>query len=436
MKNKKKYFLFLFLSVLFSACNSEEEIEKWPGKGNYYDPNKAIAFESLAPDWGRINEDFIIKGNFPTDCEKIKVYFGDKEAALISSDGRELYGLIPKQAPGYNEVTLEVDGQTYTSENAEFRYYQTQSVKTVLGKFDDNQWMEGLLDEFRLCQSTEIVTVAGQKSDNFIFVSGGWDDRTYFVSLDDKMVIRLINIGYMGSIAVDNSREKVCIMPRNDGAIYTATRADGWTLNSLGMNVPFQGDSQGTLAYAEDNRYVYVMSGDGLYEVDLDEKGCTKLFNVSDYPAFEGVNTSQWRHYLTYSKADKCFFASYPENNGIMKIWKDVSGVWQVERYAGFRSGDTIFGDRLIDAVLRQPCGMAVNSAGELYVCCKDSHCIVKIKGRLVSLVAGHPDRAGKVNGLPTDAYFDAPLCITLDSEENFFIGEENSRVIRKMTIE
>lgn len=438
MKNNKLYFVFLFLSIIFSACNGEKEIEKWPEKGNYYDPNKAVAFESLTPDWGRINESFIIKGNFPTDCTKIKVYFADKEAVIINCDGHELFGLIPKQSPGNNEVTLEVEGQKYTSDNAKFKYYQTQSVKTVVGKFDDNQFVEGLLDEARLKQASDIVTVGGQKADNLIVVAGGWDDRTYFVSLDDKMMVRLINIGYMGSVAVDNSKDKVCIMPRSGGAVYTATRADGWTLNSLGLTIPFQGDCQGALAYAEDDRYVYAMSGDGLIEIDLEGKSYVKLFDKSQYPAFDGLNTTQWRHYLTYSKYDKCFFASYPDNNGILKIWKDDSSKWQVERYAGFQPGwlSTAFGDRLTDAVLKQPSGMAVNNSGELYVCCKSSHCIVKIKGRLVSLVAGTPDKAGKVNGFPTDAYFDNPMCIAIDSEENFFIGEENSRVIRKMTIE
>lgn len=438
MKNNKLYFIFLFLSLILSACNGEKEIEKWPEKGNYYDSSKSIAFESLTPDWGRINESFIIKGNFPTDYKKIKVYFADKEAVLVNCDGRELFGLIPKQSPGFNEVTLEIDGQKYTSSNAKFKYYQTQSVKTVVGKFDDNQFIEGALDQARLKQVSDIVTVGGQKSDNLIVVAGGWDDRTYFVSLDDKMMVRLINIGYMGSVAVDNSGDKICIMPRSGGAVYTATRADGWTLNSLGLTVPFQGDCQGALAYAEDNRYVYAMSGDGLIEIDLEGKSYTKLFDKSQYPAFDGLNTTQWRHYLTYSKYDKCFFASYPDNNGILKIWKDDSNKWQVERYAGFQPGwlSTAFGDRLTDAVLKQPSGMAVNSAGELYVCCKSSHCVVKIKGRLVSLVAGTPDKSGKVNGFPTDAYFDNPMCIAIDSEENFFIGEENSRVVRKMTIE
>lgn len=438
MKTNKLNFLFLLLCLLFPACNSEEEIEKWPEKGDLYDSKKAIAFDAMTPDWGRINDSFIIKGNFPNDVSEIKVFFGDKEAVLVNCDGRELFGLIPKQKPGFNKIKMEINGQTFTCDNAKFKYYQTQSIKTVFGKFENSQWVDGLLDEVRLENASNIVMVAGKKQDNMVFVSGGWIDRTYFVSLDDNMMVRLINIGYMGSIAVDNTKEKVCIMPRNGGAIYTATREEQWTINSLGLSIPFQGDSQGTLAYAEDNNVVYCMSGDGLYSINLTDKSYVKEFNVNQFPAFAGLNTGQWRHYFTYSKYDKCFFASYPDDNGILKIWKDNSGKWQVERYAGFKPGwlASAFGDRLNDAVLKKPSGMAVNSDGELYVCCRDAHCIVKIKGSLVSLVAGHPDHNGNVNGFPTDAYLNAPLCIAIDSEENFFIGEENSRVVRKMTIE
>ena len=446
MRNTKLYFVFLFLSILFVGCNGEERIEKWPEIGNYYDSSKPIAFEAMAPDWGRINDSFIIKGNFPVDTtRKVKVFFADKEAVIVNNNGNELYGLIPKQLPGYNEVTLEVDGKKYTSPDVHFKYYQTQSVTTILGAFTDEDWTDGggsiMLDEFRLTQGTGIATVAGQKGDNFIFLGGGWGDRTYFVSLDDRMVVKLTGIGFMGSVAVDNTREKATIMPREGGAVYTAAREDGWTLNSLGIKVPAQnysGNNQGALAYAEDNRYVYCRGGEAFYRIDLEEKSYETMFNYSEFPEeFAGLNTKQWRSDITYSKFHKCFFFSFAENNGILKVWQDGSGKWNVERYAGFRSGGkTVLGDRLNDAVLREPMGMAVNSSGELYVCCGAGHCILKIDGRLVSLVAGNPDKSGKVNGFPTDAYFDRPLCIALDSEENFFIGEENSRAIRKMTIE
>lgn len=441
MKSNKLYFVFLFLSLLFAGCNGEEVIEKWPEIGNYYNSGKPIAFESMSPDWGRINESFIIRGNFPIDTAQVKVYFADKEAVIVNNNGRELYGLVPKQAPGINEVSVEVAGQKYTSANAQFKYYQTQSITTVLGKFNTGDtWIEGPLDEARIGKATGIVTVAGAKSDNFIITAGQWNDRTLFVSLEDMVMTRLINIGYMGTIAVDNSRTKVALVSWWNGDIYTASREDGWTINSLGLTVPSVNDNIGNLAYAEDNRYLYMLSGNGLFEIDLEGKSSVKLFNADAkiYPAYEGINTGQGVRFLTYSKFDKCFFASYPENNGILKFWKDTSGAWQVERYAGFRfDNKTAFGDRLNDAMLRAPWGMAVNSAGELYVCCKGGHCIVKIKGRLVSLVAGHPDERGMVNGYPTDAYLDSPACIALDSDENFYIGEDgNSRVVRKMTIE
>ena len=97
--------------------------------------------------------------------------------------------------PGYNEIILEVEGKKYTSDNVKFKYYQTQSVKTILGKFGEDGWTssdDSKIEEFRMNECTGIVAVAGQKSDNFIFVGGGWGDRTYFVSLEDNVVIRLL----------------------------------------------------------------------------------------------------------------------------------------------------------------------------------------------------------------------------------------------------
>ena len=90
--------------------------------------------------------------------------------------------------PGYNEIILEVEGKKYTSDNVKFKYYQTQSVKTILGKFGEDGWTssdDSKIEEFRMNECTGIVAVAGQKSDNFIFVGGGWGDRTYFVSLEE-----------------------------------------------------------------------------------------------------------------------------------------------------------------------------------------------------------------------------------------------------------
>lgn len=429
----------MLLCLLFSAC-ANEDIEKWPEKGNYYDSGKPVAFESMSPNWGRINDNFVIKGNFPSDTSHIKVFFGDKEAVMLSSDGREAYGLIPKEAPGYNKVTLVVDGEKYNSDNVKFKYYQTQSVKTVVGKFGERSWTDNvILSEARLDACNNISVVKGKKNDNIIFQATGWGDRTYFVSFEDNIVQKLIGIGFLGGLACDNTGEKVAIMERGGGNLYTATRNDGWTISSLGLKVPMSGDCVGSMAFSKDNNNLFVMGGEGLWSVDLANKTSELVLRASEQgDVFKDVNMSQWNVYLCYSKYDDCFFVSYPDQNGIIKMWKDADGKWKAERYAGFKPGwySTAMGDRLLDAVLKKPMGMAVNSDGELYVCVCDSHCIVKIKGRLVSLVAGHPDNSGNVNGFPTDAYLNNPSSISIDSDENFYIGENSSGVIRKMTIE
>ncbi len=429
-------------SLMISSCNGKAEIEKWPEMGNHYDPNKPIAFESMSPDWGRINQNFVITGNFPLDLSKIKVYFGDREAVLVNCDGRDLYGLVPKQPAGKKEVTMVVDGTTYTLDDFTFKYYLTESVITVVGKFGETDpHVVGNLDEARLNSTSHLAAVSGQDGDNLIVSCGGWNDKIYLVSFDDNMMIQLTGIGFMGSVATNNSRNGVAIVARDNGQIFTANRSDGWTLNATGITYPFNGgNNQGNMCFAEDDRYVYIMASDALYRIDLENKSSEEMFKVSQFSAeFSGINTSQWRYYLTYSKYDKAFFCSYPENNGIFKYWQEEDGTWKVERYAGFKAsweGDNVTGDRLNDAVLKNPNGMCVNSLGELYVALQGAHCIVKIVGREVSLVAGHPNHSGRVNGTPTEAYFDSPLSIVLDGEENFFIGEDNTGVIRKMTIE
>lgn len=440
MKKKNLIFIFLF-SLIFYCCNDKEEIEKIPEIGNYYDSSKPVSFESMSPSWGRIDQTFVIKGNFPKDTALIKVYFDTKRAVVINSDGRELFGMVPKQEPGYNSVSLVVGNDSIVPDNINFKYYQTQSVKTVVGKFYNDQYLEGNLDEARIVNTTAIGVVNGQKGDNIIFAEGNWQDRTSFVSFDDNMMIKLTYIGYMGAVAIDNTKDKGCAIGREGNRmLYTISREDGWIFNPSGVEIlsdMLPGNIHGGMAYAEDDRYVYLIGEGTMVEVDLDNKEAKKLFTRNDHAAFDGVNLGSWWQYLVYSKYHKCFFASYADANGIFKIQKDASGNWHVEKYAGFNSGsNTVLGDKLQDAVLRSPRGMAVNSEGELYVCCGDGHCIVKIKGSLVSLVAGHPDQSGAINGYPLDSYFETPTCIAIDSDENFFVGEINSRVIRKLTIE
>ena len=81
---------------------------------------------------------------------------------------------------------------------------------------------------------------------------------------------------------------------------------------------------------------------------------------------------------------------------------------------------------------------MACTSDGELYVINRGGNFINKVVGDQVEIVAGKPGSGGHVNSdtEPTDARFDSPQDITVDSEDNFYIAGGWDRTVRKMSIE
>ena len=87
---KKTLFMTLTSLSLF-ACNGSEIIEKQHATGNYYDPQKPVVISEMLPSWGQIDQNYLIRGNFPKDTANIRVYFGIKKAVVLGCDGRELY---------------------------------------------------------------------------------------------------------------------------------------------------------------------------------------------------------------------------------------------------------------------------------------------------------------------------------------------------------
>lgn len=437
MKKRVTFVYSIFL--LLCACSGKEEIEKWPAIGSYYDASKPTSVEEISPTWGGIDQIFVLKGNFPKDTAQLKVYFADREAVLLNCDGNCLMGMVPKQLPGYNPISLVVNDKPVTN-NLKFKYYQTASVKTIAGKFKEDKTVTGNLSEARLSWVTSIGTVKGQKGDNIIAVEGEWGDRINLISQDDNNMIKIGTVQWTAGPAVDNSREKFYVCNRDGKQLYCFARKDGWMSNLVGVSVGAGArvDGEyivGCLAFGDDDRYLYALTSQGCFvRTDLQEKTGAVLLRGSD---FDGV--VNWWHYLTYSKFHKCFFASSKDAGGIYRIFQTEDGKWKTERYAGFNNGNKLtLGHRLNDAVLKGPQGLTVNALGEIYVVCRDAHCIVKIAKDMVSLVAGKPGTYAQteVNGSPLEALFDQPLCITTDADDNFFVGAGMERTVRKLTIE
>ena len=79
--------------------------------------------------------------------------------------------------------------------------------------------------------------------------------------------------------------------------------------------------------------------------------------------------------------------------------------------------------------------GMAVDSAGNIYVADTDPSTIRKITpGGVVSTFAGSLAKAGSQNGTGSAARFNLPTDVAVDSSNNLYVADSNNCTIRKIT--
>lgn len=438
---KKFHFLYyLCFFFFFAACNKEDSIEKYPTIVNKYDPALPVAFDRIKPTYGKIDQTFVIEGNFKGELSNLKVYFGTKKAILVATDGQSITGIVPKQPAGYNKVSVVCGTDSFAPAAITFKYSQKKSVITIAGKFNDDEYVDGSLDAARFSEVHNIATVKGVKGDNIIAVEMWWRDRIRLISLDDNKVITLATGLSGGTPAVDKSREKFYIVGNWDSnhSIYSFSRSESWAQKPLDIKISQQDvpDHIFSCQLGKDERYLYTLGANGEFvEVDLNTKKYKMITLQGDVPTKFGD-----RSQLCYSKYHDCFFASFPNESGIFKFYND-NGTWRSVKYAGFNGAGAVFGDRLKDAKFIEPMGMTVNDDGEIYVVCRgggwySGSYIVKIAGNQVELVAGKPGANGVINGDPLDARFQTACDIAVDSDGNFYIAGGQDRTVRKLSIE
>ncbi len=119
-------------------------------------------------------------------------------------------------------------------------------------------------------------------------------------------------------------------------------------------------------------------------------------------------------------------------NHAIRKI--TTAGV--VTTLAGSTSGTTGSVDGTGTAArFNYPAGIAVDSRGNLFVADRSNHAIRKITSAgVVTTLAGSTSRSfGFVDGIGTAARFDYPAGIAIDSAGNIFVADSTNNAIRKI---
>jgi len=86
-------------------------------------------------------------------------------------------------------------------------------------------------------------------------------------------------------------------------------------------------------------------------------------------------------------------------------------------------------------ASFSQPTGLAIDSAGNLFVTDLGNETIRKVTAAgVVTTVAGKAGQPGATDGTGSAALFNGPLGIAVDSSDNVFVADTSNSVIRKVT--
>jgi trimeric autotransporter adhesin len=116
------------------------------------------------------------------------------------------------------------------------------------------------------------------------------------------------------------------------------------------------------------------------------------------------------------------------------RIRKVSSGIISTVAGTG-SSGYSGDGGQATSAQLSGPYGVAVDSAGNLFIVDTNNNCIRKVSSGIITTVAGDGSAGySGDNGQATSAQLDYPMGVALDSAGNLFIADGNNNCIRKVS--
>ncbi len=392
------------------------------------DPNKQTTISGFMPDSGGISTQFMITGsNFGTDISNAKVYFNNKPAKILNIKDGAIYCLVPKQ-PGENSVISVVFGQDSISyTEKEFKYNIKASVSTVTGKARESGGKDGTLAE----ATFSLPRYVGVDNEDNIFVVDDEIRRIRLVSQSNNKVMTLTNKIAVSQPVFNADKSIVYFLGDTDQTMYAFDAATQWILEKVGK-IANDGYFH-SLAFTQDERYAYTRKNSGAF-LRIDRKRTTAnntvvLGNISQ------VSGGQNGH-IVYNPVDEHFYCANNRDNLVYKIKLSADGLSaDIQPYAGNGVGWT--DGPVSQAKFNFPRGITVDSEGNVLVADQNNHCIRKISlDGIVTTIAGQPGKAGYEDGEPDKSLFNQPTGIAVDKNDIIYISDQNNHSIRKLAIE
>lgn len=417
--------LFTLLITLFSACKSDSE--EGIASGKPYDPNQPIKLTSFYPVNGGMATKVIINGeNFGTDPSLIKVFYNEKQAAVVRSIGNKIYVITPRQ-PGDNcTITVQV-GEDKASFEQQFVYKTQVTVSTITGTpRDESNLVDGTLAAAQFGR-TNFICVDREKN---IFVSERHDYRLRQINEQQNMVTTLgTNLTAIFIPMVETEGQKVFApLWVQGGDLLQFDPETQWSKKRVKpQNVEL--DQYVSAAVNPEDKLVYIKALNGkLVKMDPKTKDAELVASGLDpgwaYDAiccFDSLDPDLL--YICY-RSKHCIYR-YELSTG------------NYELYAGAREDAGYEDGKCLNARFNNPSQICFDLDGIMYIADSENSCIRSIdREGTVSTVIGIPGRTGYVDGTPDDALFNKPEGVAVDEEGTIYIADTQNKCVRKLAIQ
>ena len=431
---KRLFFPLLgFLSLMLMCCNDNKE------SSGSYAPNQPVTIRYFSPDTGRVAEKVIIQGNnFGTDKSAVSVLFTDNtgrenKAAIIGVNNQTIYCIAPRQAEGYNTISVKVNDKTVAAEGT-FKYAVSENVSTITGDFKkDGAGKDGTLAEATLGHLFGVACLDEQSC----ILGQAWDGSgVRYVSVDEDAVITIQNGAVVGKVSATKDGSRAYGANINGAnTVYVYNKSQAWVPSRL-ADISAGTDVWAVALNGTEDWLYYVAANGTLGRIEVDNPTNNEiLWNKNN--DFSGGPFA----YIAYSAYEDCMYVT-TDKNKILKVTWDTTGA---HHYEQINQNNTGTSDGYLDeATFQYLRGLTIDEEGNIYVC-QANHVIrqINIVTRYVTTILGTADVAGNDDGSPEVALFSVPQDICYDGNGGFWIvqggrrdGNNEDPALRKYSIE
>lgn len=449
---KWQWLVCLAVGCCFSSCKDDEE------STSGYDPNKLVELADFYPTTGRLSTQVILNGsNFGNNTENVKVFFNDKEAAIISVKDNKMLVLAPRRASIVENpkciIKVQVGDQIKQYDKL-FDYYIQTNVTTLVGgstssktnpvktvPLSEAQFMANLERSICVDANKNIYFLVDNDGKYAAYMLNEEADQLKCLAEDLSATMNSPVLGYdpqSGSVyqfySQKGSMEYKYFNPQKDyeltdvGKIKMDKDVSDYNTPAW-FGVWFM---KWVFTMGPDNMLYSRFTGGAVVRYNL-KTGQGENLTLEN----QAVGTKDGNTYgLVFDPKDSNIF--YFSNNDKHCIYKYNLLTREYSVWAGQEGQSGYLDGPITEARFNKPGQMCVDSEGNIIFCDTENHCIRKItmSTGYVSTIAGIPQKSGWIDGTSENAMFKKPIGLCIDADDVMYVGDSENRAIRRVAVE